>query len=107
MKQESLKLGKSVQHCHIILMPEPHDRAWQFLYNQKAKELPEGTVDRYAVARKQLEGWLGPQFEDVAAVQFAEGCVFVVLHDKTCYTYPLSEVARVKTFFTQENSDAA
>jgi len=108
MKQQlSLKLGDKIKHCHIILMPEPHNRAWQFLYEQKVKALPPDHPNPHGTIRERMKGWLGPQFEDVAQVTVAEGCVSVRLHDYTTYTYPLTEVARIKTFITQENSDAA
>lgn len=108
MKQQpSLRLGDKVQHCHIILMPTAHDRAWHFIYKQKLAALPAGWHNPNATVQEQMKDWLGPQFEDVHNVAFYEGFVHVLLHDGTEYHYPNSEVARVKTFITQENSDAA
>lgn len=90
------------RHCHIILMPEPHERAWQWLYQQKAAALPEDTKDRYKTAREQMQGWLGPQFDNIKNVSFTDGWIHVLLHDSTSYSYPRSEVARVKTFITED-----
>lgn len=93
--------------CQIHLMPDALDRAWTSLYNQAVEANDKAgmnSVESRVAAKASLEDFTGPHFKDcVDSVDFlTPGWVHVGLTDGTMYSYPTTDVARVKSYRSPE-----
>lgn len=102
--------------CQIYLMPDARRRAAEALYPipRMPDRLGEDVYDytaralehaaEHADKLKAREDFTGPHFKDcVSQINFDDGFVHVTLTtDFTTYSYPMTDVARVKSYRSPE-----
>lgn len=89
-------MTKRILNCQIHLMPSPRERAAKAVFPGHSKEVIENRAK-----------FVGPTFENIETVRTDDGFVQVVVTDLSAadpnaevlvYTYPLHQVARIKTW---------